>query len=321
MSRRDQTTSDAAAWALIAALVAGVVAMELRAPLWVDPWSAQALALACAGLSIAAVFYGRVRVRPNFSVVCTALMQMLIFTAIGSIFSYLITREGGALWDSTFERWDRLLGLEWLAYVRAVDARPWLVAPLRLAYASLIPQIVVLVLALGFTMRVTQLRQLIFAAMLTGTVTILLSAAFPAVSNYVHLGLTADDFRNVNPWAGYVHLADFNALRDGTMSVLQLPRMQGIVTFPSYHAGLAAVMLWGFWVSGMKWLRWSGSVVAIGTIVATPVDGGHYFVDVIAGVAIAVLCIALSARMIRWRPASSPLTALPFRRSRAAFAR
>ncbi len=102
------------------------------------------------------------------------------------------------------------------------------------------------------------------------------------------------------------------------MSQLDLSLMQGIITFPSYHAGLSAVTLWGFWTSGVRWLKWTGPVVALATIVATPVDGGHYFVDVLAGVVIAAVSILVAAKAVRWTPAWPRLTALPFRRSHAA---
>ena len=51
-------------------------------------------------------------------------------------------------------------------------------------------------------------------------------------------------------------------------------------------------------------LRWFGAVVNGLMIFATPVDGGHYFIDVLAGVIIALLCL-LAARRIaqaaRWK--------------------
>jgi len=154
---------------------------------------------------------------------------------------------------------------------------------------------------------------------LSGTITILLSALFPAVGHYVHDGLTVADFQHINPWAGYVHQADFNALRNGTMTVLHMDRMQGIITFPSYHAGLATVTLWGFWSSRIAWLKWPGAAVAVGTLLATPVDGGHYLVDVLAGMAAGMVAIALAGPAIRWRPAGTWVRSWPFRRSRAAF--
>ena len=311
-------TSDSAAWASIALLGLGVIFAQMATPVPIAARSLQTLAIASAALGGAAYFYRNVRIRENFAVMCIALMQVLLFSALGSILSYLLARNGGALWDSTFTNWDRALGLDWLGFVRAVDRHGWLVTALRLAYASLIPQIIVLVLVLGFTNRLEKLRAVMLGAILCGTICVLASPFFPAVSNYVHLGLTAADFRHVDPWAGYIHLADFNGLREGTMNQLDLSKMQGIITFPSYHAGLSAVTLWGFWTSGVRWLKWTGPIVALGTIVATPVDGGHYFVDVLAGIAIAIVSILVAWRAVRWAPAWPRLTASPFRRSRAA---
>ena len=311
-------TSDSAAWASIAFLGLGVIFAQLATPMPIAARSLQTLAIASAALGGAAYFYRNVRIRENFAVMCIALMQVLLFSALGSILSYLLARGGGSLWDSTFTNWDRALGLDWLGFVRAVDQHGWLVTTLRLAYASLIPQIIVLVLVLGFTGRLEKLRSVMLGAILCGTICVLTSPFFPAVSNYVHLGLTAADFRHVDPWAGYIHLADFNGLREGTMNQLDLSKMQGIITFPSYHAGLSAVTLWGFWTSGVRWLKWTGPIVALGTIVATPVDGGHYFVDVLAGIAIAAVSIVVAVKAVRWAPAWPRLTASPFRRSRAA---
>ena len=313
-------SNDRFSWAMIAALVAAVVALELRSPLRIEAASLANLALACLALGGAALFYRRVRINEKLSASCVALTQALVFSAAGSILSYLLARNGGAFWDATLYSWDRALGLDWLGYVRFVDAHDWLVLPFRLAYASLIPQIIVVILALGFSGRLDRLRAFILASIASGIAAILLSPLFPAISNYVHLGLTAADFRHVNPYAGYVHLHDLTALRSGEMTVLSLPKMQGIITFPSYHACLATLTLWAFWNSGLGWLRWSGAAVALTTIAATPVDGGHYFVDVIAGVAIAFASIVAARRLI-FLPLRLPaLRALPFRRSRAAFA-
>jgi membrane-associated phospholipid phosphatase len=311
-------TSDAAAWASIALLGLGVIVAQVASPMPIAARSLQTLAIASTALGGAAYFYRTVRIRENFAVMCIALMQVLLFSALGSILSYLLARNGGVLWDSTFTQWDQAMGLDWLGFVRAVDRQGWLVTALRLAYASLIPQIIVLVLALGFTGQLEKLRAVMLGAILCGTICVLASPFFPAVSNYVYLGLTAADFRHVDPWAGYIHLADFNELRDGTMNQLDLAKMQGIITFPSYHAGLSAVTLWGFWTSGVRWLKWTGPIVALGTIVATPVDGGHYFVDVLAGIGIAIASILIAKQAVRWTPVWPRLTASPFRRSHAA---
>ena len=81
--------------------------------------------------------------------------------------------------------------------------------------------------------------------------------------------------------------------------------MEGIITFPSYHAALAIVLGWALWQ--VAWLRWPGVVVNGLVVAATPIDGGHYFVDVFAGAVIAALAIA-AARSLAVRNAQAERT-------------
>jgi hypothetical protein len=311
-------SSDSAAWGVLALLTLGVAWCEWLRPLAVSPASLSGVGIACAALIGAALFYRSVRPRENFAVMCTALAQVILFSAVGIVLSYLLARGDGPLWDGEFRIWDGAIGFDWLSYVHWVDRSAALTGTLHVAYGSLIPQIIVLVLALGFSARIAELRSVMLAAIVCGTICILVSAFFPAISNPAMLGLTGSDFSHVDPWGGYVHLADLMALRDGSFAELRLGEMQGIITFPSYHAGLSLVTLWGFWVSRMAWLQWTGMTLAALTIAATPVDGGHYLVDVLAGLAIAGASIALAVRAVRWTPAWPRLMASPFRRSHAA---
>ena len=317
MPSQSDSSSDAAAWAALVLLALAVVSCGWLQPMAIKPSSLTGLLTACGALFGAAVFYRTVRLRENFAVMCIALAQVLLFSGLGVALSYMLTRGNGALWDVRLAQWDLAFGFVWLDYVRWVDQSPLLTMVLRVAYASLIPQIIVLVLALGFTLRVTELRAVMLSAIICGTICIVVSGYFPAISNPAHFGLTGRDFDNVNPWGGYLHLADFRALRDGSFSTLDLSKAQGIITFPSYHAGLSLVTMWGFWISRMTWLRWSGMTLAALTIAATPVDGGHYLVDVLGGVVIAIVSIAVAVRAVRWRPAWPRITASPFRRSHA----
>lgn len=311
-------THDYAAWAAIAVLALLVAWCQWITFVPADPASATTLIVACGSLGLASWFYRTIRLRENFAVMCIALAQVLLFSAVGVVLSYLLARNGGPLWDERLMAWDQAIGFEWRAYVDFVDRSALLSTISFLAYGSLIPQIVALVLVLGFANRLAELRTVMLGAIVCGGITILVSALFPAVSYPAHLGLTAADFEHVNPWAGNVHMADLNALRDGTFAELKFTKMQGIITFPSYHAGLSAVTLWGFWASRISWIKWPGMTLAALTIAATPVNGGHYLVDVIAGVAIAIFALAFSKRAIYWAPAPASLTALPFRRSREA---
>lgn len=317
----EPTSNDSMSWAVIAALVAGVAAIELMGPMRIEAASLLGLALACTMLCSAALFYSRVRINVRFTTCCLGLAQALLFSAIGSILSYLLARSTLPLSDGALSAWDRALGLDWIGYARLVDAHAWLVAIYRVAYASLIPQTIVIILALGFTGRVDQLRKFILAAILSGTASVLIAAAFPAIGAFAHYGLKPTDFAHVWQATGLADLRDFLAIRSGSMMVLDLRKMQGIITFPSYHAALALVALWAFWKSGLGWLRWSGTILGVFTIIATPVEGGHYFIDVIGGVVIAVASIAAAGRLVFVRASLPWIRAWPSRRSREAFAR
>jgi len=73
----------------------------------------------------------------------------------------------------------------------------------------------------------------------------------------------------------------------------------GIVTFPSYHATLPIILAWA--QRDVARLRIIAPVWAVVTILATPVFGGHYGVDVLAGIGLAVGGIAVAPTLTRKR--------------------
>lgn len=86
--------------------------------------------------------------------------------------------------------------------------------------------------------------------------------------------------------------------------------LMGIVSFPNFHATLAAIFFWAF--RAIPRLAVPGGAWAILTIVATPVFGGHYGVDVIMGLILAPPAILAATRLTRRRPAPDPVgSALP----------
>jgi hypothetical protein len=263
--------------------------------------------LAAAGTALVAVayFYRAVRPIEKFATMCAALLQVLLFGALGATLSYLLARHGGELVDPMLLRWDAALGFDWMAYAGWIDRHPAVILPLRAAYGSLIPQIVLMVCALGFSGRLETLRTAMLAAMLGGSVTILLSPLFPASGNYVSQGIGFDHFHHVLPWAMLRDVGDMISMREGLVAAIDLRAMEGIIVFPSYHACLAVVTAWGLWNSG-RIFRWLGAALATLTLLATPVEGGHYLVDVLAGLAIAAAAIWIASKAIHWRFRPSP---------------
>lgn len=276
-------------WLLIL-IVAAVTAAWMRAAgLALDVGSALLPALSCAGLEGLATLYSTRRLEPRFAVSLSGLAQIIACSACAALLSYAAAATGGALWDSTFHAADQALGLDWLAYLQGVNDRPGLGLLLSLAYRSLMPQMIMVVIVLGFSCRLNAVSEFVLAFMIAGLATVLISAVTPATAMFVHLGLRPEDYPGLNPAAAYVHLPHFTGLRDGTLRSVSLDHVEGIITFPSFHAALGVLFIRYFWMSRIT--RWPGLILNAMLIAGTPIDGGHYFVDVGAGALIAVVAI------------------------------
>jgi len=319
LSRTDGAREDSA-WALLLLTALITLGFQIAMPFQltlrglVQPL---AFILLLGGLS---AIYRRWRPNERIFAMLTALQQMALFSAVGVILSYMVAARGGAYWDASFAAWDRTLGFDWVGWLGWLDAHPRVALTLTLAYRSLIAQMVAIIVLLGLGGSLAALRIVVLAAMIAGLTTILLSGLAPGLTTYAHFGLSPADYPHLHPAAPFSHVADLTALRAGTLRILAVDQLQGIITFPSYHGALAVVFGWGFWRMRIAWLRWPGMLLASMTLAATPVDGGHYFVDVIAGVLIATASLWIARRTVHLRMwpnrASRRTLTLPMRTAR-----
>lgn len=280
-------------WLLILAMAILTAAWMHASGLALDTASTLTPALSCVGLELLASFYSTWRPEPRFAVSLSGLAQIIAFSACAASLSYAVAVTDGPLWDGTFQALDQSLGLDWLAYLHGLNDHPWLGHVLSLAYQSLMPQLAVVVIVLGFSGRFSAVREFVLAFVMTGTFSVVLSGLVPAMGTYRHFGLRPEDFPALNPTAPYLHLAHLAGLRDGTFQVVSLHHIQGIITFPSVHAALGVLFIRYFWMSQLT--RWPGLALNAMLLAATPIDGGHYFVDVAAGALIAVIAVATAS--------------------------
>lgn len=284
-------------WLLILTVAVLTAAWMRAAGVALDAASAVLPALTCAGLEGLATFYSTRRLEPRFAVSLSSLAQVIAFSACAALLSYAVAATGGPLWDGTLQAVDQSLGLDWLAYLHGFNEHPWISFVLSLAYRSLMPQMILLIIALGFGGHLRAVPEFVLSFVLAALATILLSGLMPAMAMFVHLGLRPDDFPRLDPAAAYVHIAHLSGLRDGTLRSISLDQLEGIITFPSFHAALGVLFTRYLWICRVT--RWPGLALNTMLVAATPIDGGHYFIDVGAGALIAVGAIAIAHRLVR----------------------
>jgi membrane-associated phospholipid phosphatase len=240
-------------------------------------------------------FYATVRPDERLAALSFVAAYLIPFLVLGAILSYVGTSLNTPLLDAQFAHADAALGLDWMAVLSFADGHPTVGRTLRFAYHSSLLQMVSVFVVLSGTRQLDRLAGFLKLLTATGIITILASIVFPAAGAFVFHNPSAELRDVVGQAAGIWHLEHFEALRSGAMRTIRLNAVEGLITFPSFHTALAIITAWAFWRT--KHLALPVLGISVLVIASTVPVGGHYFVDVFAGAAIAAACIAA----LNWR--------------------
>jgi membrane-associated phospholipid phosphatase len=199
-------------------------------------------------------------------------------------FTVAIAARAGAampLQDLNFAQLDQSMGVN-VPHIMALAARLGISNAINHTYVWLEPFMAFSFLLPALTGKVLPARRFLTSNLIAFAIGLPLFVLFPAAG----------------PWSGY-HFPpglDRFACEAGLLELRQagpyIFHPSGVVCFPSFHviwAMLAAHTLWGF-----RWLRVPALILAGLIILSTMTLGWHYFVDVLAGIAVAATAISLS---------------------------
>jgi hypothetical protein len=231
---------------------------------------------------------------PQVMFVLGGIAQLTLITALMTPLTYVAAASNLPMQDANLLAIDRALGLDWPAYVRFVNDHPLLAIWLSYGYSMIRWQLFAVPVVLAAVAHYRRVGEFAFAFGAALIATTIISGLVPAIGVYQEIGLDPASLKNLHPLAYLEQVRDLPPARDGTLRHLSLLGLAGIVTFPSFHAASAVLYGWAMWPA--KWMR-PIAVLANGAMMAaTPIDGGHYFVDLFAGIAIAVLAIVAARR-------------------------
>jgi PAP2 superfamily len=277
-------------WAVIVLVAVFVVTALLLSNFHLAWQTFAAPALACSTLLAGGWFYSRWRADARLASGLFSTAQLVAFAAVAAPLSYIAASANLPLCDAALDTMDRALGFDWKALLAWMNTAPFLYRVLRPIYLSLTLQMTTVVLCLAFSGRHLWLRTYTLAFLCAALVCIAISAALPAAGAWPHYGLTASD-SGILP-AVSTSWPVFYGLRDGSFRVLVAVGSEGIITFPSLHAALAVLVTAALWP--VRYLRWAAVILNTAMLIATPIDGSHYFSDVLAGVALAALSLLIA---------------------------
>jgi membrane-associated phospholipid phosphatase len=261
------------------------------------PASIRDPAIAAIMLIAAAAFSRYVRRSAELFVLLDAIAQIIVGFAVGGILSYLVLSTNHPLIDRELSAIDYAIGFDWPHFVGWVQAHPLLDAALQMVYRTSVVQMLVLAVILAWRqeMRVRELSGTILIAL---TLTILLSGPFAAAGAYPFYGPEHPEL------VRELQLHDFFPLREGSLRVLDLARMEGLISFPSFHTVLSLLFVY---ITRRTRTLLVASILLNGAIlVSTLTAGGHYLVDVLGGALVTALSIALYRAIGASEPRATP---------------
>jgi hypothetical protein len=234
---------------------------------------------------------------PQVMFVLGSTAQIVLVTVLMAPLTYVAAATDFPLRDAELMAADRALGLDWAAYVAYVNEHPLLAAWLSYGYTMIRWPLFAIPVVLTAAGRYGRLQEFTLAFALALIATTIISAFVPAIGVYQQIGLDPGTLGSLNPQAYLDQVRDLDPVRQGALRHLDLFGLAGIVTFPSFHAASCLLYAWALWP--VRWMRPIALVANVAMFAATPIDGGHYFVDLFAGIAVAWLGIVAARWLMR----------------------
>lgn len=247
------------------------------------------------GLGALAFFYGYIRRDERLCAMLSGTAFLTVFSAAFSALNYMLLTVAGPRIDASLALVDAALGFDWTAVMTFMAHHPILNLVLQCCYVSVLPQIAVLVLALGWARRSKDVFGFCVSVAVGAFVTVVFWTCFPSFGAFSVYHLPAGVASHLNLALDGKYADDLVHLLATGPGQISPRSARGLIGFPSYHAALAAIATW--YALPLKYLRWP--VIALNSVVmvATPIQGGHFLIDVVAGLAVAALAVATAERI------------------------
>lgn len=239
-------------------------------------------ALSSGILAVYAKARGFARLRAPAEILLFHLLLLLPVAAS----AYISMQLPFPLADDQLATMDAALGFDWSKTIAFIDERPWLAGLFNCVYTAFTPQLILspLLLALGKEPAKAYKMLICYGA-------IVLLASFvaitvPAVGTFATTGLQP---KNINIQYALDFVAPLRALKSGDIFVFRPFELSGIISFPSVHAAVAVLCAWAWWHNRL--LRYPVLALNVLMAISAVPNGGHYLVDVMAGIGVAIWVI------------------------------
>lgn len=248
-------------------------------------------------LTAGAAFYSRSRIDPALSAMLAGAAFLLAFSASCSLLSYLLVTVAGSRIDNLLASADMSIGFYWPSVMTFAANHPLLTSLLGMAYLSVMFQIAMLLLLLGWMQRCADLYGLCLSIAIGGIITLSIWAVHPSFGAFSVFDLPPDTAAKLGLALDGNYGRDLVAMLRHGPGFISPSEMRGIVGFPSYHTVQALMLIW--YSRTLPVLRWITLALNVAVLIATPIHGGHHLIDLFGGFAVAAASVAVTRWLLR----------------------
>ncbi|MES5046709.1 phosphatase PAP2 family protein [Rhizobium nepotum] len=255
-------------------------------------------ALAGAGVFILGQFYRKSGRDLRIAAALISGGLFILFTLVASVFNYMFLPVAFPAIDDVLFRVDAALGYSWPDIVLWAATNPWIGTILFFVYATSLPQLLVIVITLGFTGKERMLHHFLVTGVLGAFTSIVFWIFFPTFGPSAYVQLPQWVSQTIPLAVDNAYGQELSRLITGGVSYLSPKSVLGLIGFPSFHIFMAAMSAW---FVPRHWLVMA-VILPVNLLMplAVLVQGGHHLSDVFGGlVAFAIVCAA-SARLLKW---------------------
>lgn len=220
-----------------------------------------------------------------------------LFAAIsllGAIASYPLASGDHAFVDPALEHIDLSLHFHWIRWYEFVATHAWLQPVERLAYLSIFLTPALLFVYFAWSGRRAESRLFIATFGVAALITLALFPLLPAAGPFATLWHGA---RPYVPLSALYQEQVILALRHHSIHAVDLGALHGLVCAPSFHAASALLYMGTAW--RIPPLRWPICALNVAMLLATPVEGTHYLTDILCGIIVACLALAVTPVLVQ----------------------
>lgn len=249
-------------------------------------------------------FYEHIRKDRGLSGMLFGTGFMIGFSASFSVLNYFLLTIAGPRIDRQLAAVDRAMGFDWPAMMAFAAAHPALNSVFYLAYSSVLFQIPLLIVCLGCRQRQDEIGAFCMALSLSAFAAAAVWALYPSFGAFsvYPLPVPVADKMVLALDGRYAH-ALVGLLANGPGHIA--PReMRGLIGFPSFHIVMAILVTW--YARSWRPICIPLAVLNLLVAVSTPVQGGHHAVDVLGGIGLAAITIAVTGGASARAPAGKP---------------